>query len=223
MKKFEEKASNKLDHRPLKCACFTNPKDKVILDIGSSFGWYEKYAIKNGCKKIYGIEPEDRNLKKAQKAVPEAELVKGSAEKIPFKDSMFDLAVMFDVIEHLPKNTESKALKEIYRVLKHGGEFVLSTPNQNFLSNLLDPSWYFGHRHYSKNQLQNLFKKNGLKITEVQYGGGFFEEIGVLIFYIFKWVFRRQMPRVKWFEKLRENEFKDRKGSMTIFVKAIKE
>ena len=35
-------------------------KGKKILDIGCSFGWFEKHAIENKSKKIVGIEPEEK-------------------------------------------------------------------------------------------------------------------------------------------------------------------
>lgn len=51
----------------------------------------------------------------------------GNAEKLPFKNESFDTVTMLEVIEHL-KNPE-RALKEIHRVLKKGGQVIISTPN----------------------------------------------------------------------------------------------
>lgn len=52
-------------------------------------------------------------------------------EPIPLKDSSFDLAVMLDVIEHVPK--AQYLLKEISRVLRPSGLLLLSTPNYGWI------------------------------------------------------------------------------------------
>lgn len=50
---------------------------------------------------------------------------------LPFEEKTFNLVYFTDVIEHLPKNTELKALAEIRRVLKNGGMLILSTQTIN--------------------------------------------------------------------------------------------
>jgi len=187
METFEESINQRLTARHLKCFQFAGEvKDKKILDIGCSFGWFEKMALKNGCGKVVGIEPEERLFHEAKKEVPKAIFKKGSALRIPAKDNYFDSVVMFDVIEHIPKGTEKIALKEIKRVLKHGGNLVLSTLLNFWLSNLMDPAWYFGHRHYSEKTLEKMLKETGFKIEKIKKKGGFFEMTSIILLYIFK-------------------------------------
>ena len=71
---------------------------------------------------------------------------------------------MFDVIEHLPKDREEECLVGIKKILKDGGLLVISTPNNSLLSKILDPAWYFGHRHYSKNVIIGILSKVGFKV-----------------------------------------------------------
>lgn len=47
---------------------------------------------------------------------------------LPFDDATFDCVVSFQVIEHIKRDREF--VKEVYRVLKPGGVFVVSTPNK---------------------------------------------------------------------------------------------
>jgi SAM-dependent methyltransferase len=49
--------------------------------------------------------------------------------KIPFNDNTFDLFITLDVFEHL--FTPEIAIKEIYRVLKPGGSYIMTVPVEN--------------------------------------------------------------------------------------------
>jgi len=63
--------------------------------------------------------------------------------------------------------------KEVFRVLKPGGRFYLSTPYSNVFSRFLDPAWWFiNHRHYSANDLFGLANNNGFSIERISINGG---------------------------------------------------
>jgi len=223
MKKFNSSIKERLTGRHKYSFKFCGDvKGKEILDVGSSYGWFEKFTIRAGCKSVVGIEPEEKLFYEAQKEVPGAMFKKGSALYIPAKDQSFDLVVMFDVIEHIPKGTEMIALKEIKRVLKPRGTLVMSTDFSFWLAKIMDPAWYFSHRHYNEKQLNRMLKKVGFKIEKIEKRGGFFEMISAILLYIFKWIFRREVPFKKFLEQKRDEEYLIKKdGFMTIFVKAI--
>ncbi len=48
-----------------------------------------------------------------------------SALNIPFKNSSFATIYLMEVLEHLPKNTEEKAIKELRRILKTNGILIM--------------------------------------------------------------------------------------------------
>jgi SAM-dependent methyltransferase len=134
------------------------------------------------------------------------------------------LVTIFDVIEHLPKHKERAALKQVRRVLKPDGYLIISTPNRHPLANLLDPAWYFGHRHYDIDTLGKIVESSGFKIERMDLGGGFAETVSMIFFYIFKG-FGREIPLKDLSDKLREKEYEDRQNVLkfaTIFVKARK-
>ncbi|MEE9301540.1 MAG: methyltransferase domain-containing protein [Alphaproteobacteria bacterium] len=95
-------------------------------------------------------------------------------EEIPFEDGTFDLVFGSDVIEHII-DTE-RALSEMNRVLRPGGQLVLSTPNSAFwvyrllglfgktVSDLQHP----GHvRFFSKAALADHVEKAGFVTVEI--------------------------------------------------------
>ena len=51
-------------------------------------------------------------------------------DPLPLKNECFDIVISLEVIEHVPNCEE--LINGIYRVLKPGGHFILSTPNVGF-------------------------------------------------------------------------------------------
>jgi len=49
--------------------------------------------------------------------------------KLPYADGSFDRALCLDVLEHLPYPDQALALAELYRVVRSGGELLISVPN----------------------------------------------------------------------------------------------
>lgn len=197
-------------------------KEKNILDIGCGFGWYEKMAVENCAGSIIGIEPDEKSFRNARNEVKGAHFKIGTAIKLPFKNSSFDKVVMLEVLEHLPKNTEEKALEEISRVLKPGGELVISTPNLHFLSCLLDPVWLFGHRHYRLSQIIDILKRKGFSVERTFIYGGFWELIRMCPHYLFKWLLNAEDPLKIFFEKKMLPDRDNPNNFAYIYIKARK-
>ena len=53
----------------------------------------------------------------------------GSVTALPYGDDSFDRALCLDVLEHLSFEEQPAALAELHRVLKPGGEVLVSVPN----------------------------------------------------------------------------------------------
>jgi len=218
---YSDDIANRLTARTKKAIQFCGDfRGKKILNIGCYDGWLEKIAVKRGAQEVTGIDVNKKFVALAQKNVPQAKFLQASVLKLPFVSQRFEMVTMFDVIEHLPKGTELKALKEVKRVLKKGGKLFLSTPKSNWLANLLDPAWYFGHRHYSVRKIKNLLKTTGFTIERLEIKGGFYELFSMIMFYAFKWLFHREIPFKDWFEKRRNEEYLNKNGFVTLFVKA---
>ncbi len=77
-------------------------------------------------------------------------MVSAVAPKLPFESSSFDYVISFQVIEHIEEDHEFVA--EIFRVLKEGGEAIISTPNRS-LSLTRNP-WHV--REYSATEFSSL-------------------------------------------------------------------
>ena len=194
-----------------------NIKGKVILDIGSSFGWLEKEIIKFVPKKLVGVEMDEGAVKFAKKNIKGASFLVGTALDIPLPKNFADLICFFDVLEHVPKGAEFEVLDEITRVLKKGGKLLFSTPNNNLFSNIFDIAWYFGHRHYSKAQVTKLLQNRGFKIEKIMVCGSVLSSLYLTWFYIAKRIFNTPQPRNRLFEWLDDLGYRGN-GITDIFI-----
>ena len=75
---------------------------------------------------VTGIDIEDNFEKDASQI---AQLQKGNAMSLDFKDESFDFVFSYHALEHI--ENPSKAIKEIHRVLKKDGGFWVGTPNKS--------------------------------------------------------------------------------------------
>jgi len=99
-----------------------------VLDVGCGDGNFS-ILLKAACnaEEIYGIEISEEGLELAKRNGVRAFRLDVDEEILPFENSYFDAVFAGEVIEHL--FDPDHFFNEIYRVLKPGGIFVLSTPN----------------------------------------------------------------------------------------------
>lgn len=221
---LDEKPTTKLHGRLLYSKMFVIDEDikgKNVLDIGCGFGWMELNLLSRGVKNVAGVELSEKDLKTAKENIKNkrCSFFVGSAFSLPFTNEIFDTVIAWEVIEHIPKGSENRMFKEVYRVLKPNGIFYLSTPYNSFLSKILDPAWWFiGHRHYSKLQLIKYGQDNNFKILDIETKGRLYSIAFLLNLYIAKWIFR-QGPFLKNYFQNKENLEYLQNGYVNIFVK----
>ena len=153
-------------------------KDKRILDIGCGTGFYTYYFGKKN--HVAGIDLQScvgeqyKNFRFQQ----------ADATALPFKTNTFDVAISFDVIEHVEHDFDM--IKEAYRVLKRGGQLIIGTPNRDRLIHLIlkylgrpvKYPLYIGSyddlgemihvREYTNIDLKNILVKAGFSKIEVE-------------------------------------------------------
>lgn len=93
-------------------------KDCKVLDLGCRDGGLKKFLHSGIMYKGMDIAEEFRS----------DEIVIGNiSEAIPFEDNFFDFVFAIEVCEHT--TNPFNVFREVWRVLKHGGYFVVSVPN----------------------------------------------------------------------------------------------
>ena len=100
------------------------------LDVGCADGTFTKFYLeKFPNTKGHGVDISETVCVQAQKNCPEGTFIAADCYHLPFKDNTFDLVHCAEVLEHL--ESPDLAIEEIRRVLKPGGHFILTTPNEN--------------------------------------------------------------------------------------------
>lgn len=109
---------------------FTHPMGS-LLDLGSNSGEFVR-PFGHLARRIVALDYQFSLARIARANLsgefPASSLC-GNVTHLPFSDGVFDSVLMFELIEHLPKEQHKLCLAEGWRVLRPGGNMFVSTPN----------------------------------------------------------------------------------------------
>lgn len=106
------------------------PLNSALLDVGCGGGrTVSKLCRMVGNGKVYGIDYSELCVSKSKKLnqknilCSKADIIKASVSLLPFDDEKFDVVTAVETYYFWPDKLEG--LKEINRILKHGGKILL--------------------------------------------------------------------------------------------------
>lgn len=115
-----------------------DPRGLRVLDIGCGGGFMAEEFARLGCQ-VVGVDPSLVSIRTAQQHAAAADLrvdyLVASGERLPAKDSTFDVAYCCDVLEHV--SDLDLVISETARVLKQDGLYFFDTINRTRTSKLL--------------------------------------------------------------------------------------
>ena len=125
-----------------------------ILEIGTGMG----YGVEIIAPKATRYLTVDKKLPEERLQLDNVEYYEMEVPPIGFENISFDAVVSFQVIEHIDKDMEF--VREVSRVLRPDGKFVVSTPNAPM--SLTRNPWHV--REYNADELRNLLECNFSKV-----------------------------------------------------------
>jgi len=106
------------------------------LDVGCGEGRFSRMLRARGIETI-GVEPTKALREAAQQRDPNGAYVEAVAEKLPFEDASFDLAVSYLTLIDIPDYRA--AFREMTRVLRPGGALLIANINSFISAGNPDP------------------------------------------------------------------------------------
>ncbi|MBF6176488.1 class I SAM-dependent methyltransferase [Nocardia blacklockiae] len=144
---------------------------RTVLEAGSGEG-YGANMIAGVAARVIGVDYDASAVEHVRAAYPRVEMIQGNLAALPLEDGTVDVVVNFQVIEHLWD--QAQFLRECLRVLRPGGELLISTPNRITFSPGRDtPLNPFHTRELNAAELSELLVDAGFRVelmTGVHHG-----------------------------------------------------
>ncbi len=149
------------------------PEKGKLIEVGSGLGYLLNFFKQDGWN-VVGIKPNVGMCRYAESEFG-IEIIPTILEKAELEDRSADAVLMMHVIEHV--SDPYSTLKEVYRILKPGGIFVMETPRYDTLmfkllgkrerSLTCDGHIYF----FTTKTLEKLATKAGFTVLKTDYVG----------------------------------------------------
>ncbi len=156
---------------------FTDILKTDLFDEAISQGLYP--YLRDHAQAVHGIDVAAESVSGARKRYPDLEAICADVRKLPLKNHRFDLIVSNSTLDHFHSTGEiEKGLRELFRILKPGGELIISLDNlQNpiiglrsllpfRLLNKLHLVPYFVGKSHGRRGLTAALKKAGFEVLE---------------------------------------------------------
>lgn len=98
-----------------------------MLEIGTGAGLLLHTLQARGCR-VRGVELRQELIDEARRWFGPLPIQRVSGVDLPFPDASFDVVMSFDVFEHI--RDSDAHLREVRRVLRDGGSYLIQTPNK---------------------------------------------------------------------------------------------
>ncbi len=129
-----------------------------VLEIGTGSG----YGVEVVAPAADHFVTLDKHRQEGLVLPENGEMWQAQVPPLPFEDASFDCVISFQVIEHIKRDHE--LVREVARVLKPGGRFIVSTPNRTM--SLTRNPWHV--REYTPTEFRDLLSEHFARVE--QYG-----------------------------------------------------
>jgi SAM-dependent methyltransferase len=141
--------------------------DRVVLEVGCGEG-YGTALLAGRAERVVGIDYDEVTIGHAADAYPQVRFVRANLAALPVPSQSVEVVATLQVIEHVWNHGEF--VRECLRVLRPGGQLLVTTPNRlTFSPGLDEPVNPFHTKEFTAAELTDLLSSNGFDIVTV-YG-----------------------------------------------------
>lgn len=142
--------------------------DFRLLDAGcGTGGMLQRIRERFPKAALIGLDYSERALELTGQRALDAELIQGSADRLPFSENVFDVVLSLDVIV-LRGVDDAAAIREMHRVLKPGGTLIINVAAFDFLRGSHDAATNMARR-YTRPRLTHLLRNAGFTLRRMSY------------------------------------------------------
>jgi len=170
---------------------FLRQENGRLLSIGFGNGFLEKKLVVEGYQ-VFGVDPS-KGLVTVAKNEIEGYFMEGVADSLPYESSFFDFVMALDVMEHIQAPKILKVLREVKRVLKKNGVFIISVPLNEHLEELVAAG-------SNPNSHMRVYTPDILRMELSFFGFSIFKEYYLYAFtnfYVLKGLLMKLIPRFR--------------------------
>ena len=151
-------------------------REGSILDIGC--GSYPFFLLNTVFSEKHGLDKLHANKEYGQSVTVKNFDIETGCD-IPYEDNSFSAITMLAVVEHVESHKIVKVLREVYRIMKPGGIFIVTTPaawTDGILRTmaklgLLSAEEINEHKDtYTHGKIRSLFQEGGFNKKNMRFG-----------------------------------------------------
>lgn len=139
-------------------------KDAKVIDLGSGYGWFCRWAREQGAQHVLGLDVSEKMLNRAKSNNTNSAISyeKADLEKLELPEASYDLvysSLAFHYIENL-----AGLWKSVYHALTPGGSMVFSMEHPIYMASMR-PDWIEG-KHGQKTWPVDNYQVEGPRVTD---------------------------------------------------------
>ena len=144
-----------------------------VLDLGCGNGQFLRFLKEQGYKNYYGIDVSKQQIDFCKEKVTDKVEVADIFGFLRDKKNAFDLVVMNDVLEHIPKEKLFELLGLIHNSLRNNGMFAAKVPNMSnpfgLINRYMDITHEIGFTEFSMIECLGMSGFGDIKVKGVSY------------------------------------------------------
>ena len=143
---------------------YAKGRPQLVLDIGCGTAFTSRALAQHG-HRVVALDRRPEGLRSRRQDTDAPALLQAEATSLPLRDSVFDVVMLLDVLEHVD---DGAVLREVARVLRPDGLALVTVPALPWLWSYRDEA--AGHlRRYTRQQLVHELGRARLQTVYVSF------------------------------------------------------